>query len=401
MTARDQTDPTPTGVFSAFLHLGLTSFGGPIAHLAYFRREFVERRQWVTEHQYAELVALCQLLPGPTSSQVGFSIGLLRAGFPGAMAAFIAFTLPSALLMLALAALLPALPQDPGDAIIHGLKLVAVAVVAHGVLGMARQLCPDWPRQVLATVCAGIMIVWSTTWTPVVVVALGALVGLFSLASARHTHPAGLTSRYGTSLGWVLLCCFGLLLLAAPFLTQGNVTAQAASAFYRAGALVFGGGHVVLPLLKESLVDTGLVDSGTFLAGYGAAQAVPGPMFTLATYLGATLPGGSGGGYGALVATVMIFLPGLLLVSAVLPMWRLIGDHPAASRAMTGINAAVVGLLAAAFYNPVLTSGIGSLVDAAIAAGGLLMLFKWRFSTVWVVLWCVAASTATSQLFTP
>jgi chromate transporter len=388
---------TAVAVFRAFLKLGLTSFGGPIAHLGYFRREFVERSHWVTEHQYAELVALCQLLPGPTSSQLGFSLGLLRAGFPGALAAFMAFTLPSALLMLAFATLLPMLSGALGESVLHGLKLVAVAVVAHGVIGMARQLCPDAPRRIIAILATILVLAASTSWMPLLVVALGAAAAFLFPAGVQGPAHIRLRPGYGMWLGGGLLVVFFTLLVVLGFLArQDDVALRAAAAFYRAGALVFGGGHVVLPLLKESLVDTGMIPAGTFLSGYGAAQAVPGPMFTLAAYLGASLPGNSGGVPGAAVAVAMIFLPGLLLISGVLPLWHLIGDKPYAARAIAGINAAVVGLLAAALYNPVWTSSVSSLPDAAIAFLGLLLLLKWRFSALGVVLWCVGASLLAS-----
>ena len=383
-----------TEVFLCFLKLGLTSFGGPIAHLAYFRREFVERRHWLDDHQYAQLLALCQFLPGPASSQLGFSIGLLRAGFPGALAAFVAFTLPSALLMLAFAFYLPALTGPLGQAAIHGLKLVAVAVVAHGLIGMSKQLCPDWPRRIIALLTAILILMWSIVWLQLLVVVLGGVLGL-SLCRNADTLPAmHLPLRYGTRLGWILLGVFAILLSGLPLIAQsGQTIPSMMAAFYRAGALVFGGGHVVLPLLKESVVDTGWISSSDFLAGYGAAQAMPGPMFSLAAYLGAVLPGNQGGMSGAAMALLMIFLPGLLLISGVLPLWRSISSRPHAAHAIAGINAVVVGLLAAAFYNPVWSSGITNVADIGIALIGLL-LSVWRLSALWTVLWCVSAKLA-------
>lgn len=388
---------SPWRVFTVFFKLGLTSFGGPIAHLGYFRREFVERRRWLSESQYAQLLALCQFLPGPASSQMGFSLGLLRAGFAGAFAAFAAFTLPSAILMFAFAAWLPALTGAIGMGVVHGLKLVAVAVVAHAVIAMARQLCPDSPRRAIAVLAAGVMLVWNIAWAQLLVIVMGALAGLRFCKQTQALHGAQLPLRYGARLGWTLLAVFFALLLALPLVTRSDHPLLAAmSAFYRAGALVFGGGHVVLPLLQESVVDSGLIAADDFLAGYGAAQAMPGPMFTLATYLGAVLPGGNGGVLGATLASVMIFLPGFLLVAGVLPLWRALGARSYAARAIAGINAAVVGLLAAAFYNPVWISGIDGTGDIAIALSGLLLLL-WRVSALWVVLGCTGTSVVLAQ----
>jgi len=288
---------TAAEVFTAFLALGLTSFGGPVAHIGYFRRELVERRKWVDETEFARVLALCQFLPGPASSQLGFSLGLLRAGWPGAFAAFTAFTLPSALLLFAFAKLVPHLSGDLGQAAIHGLKLVAVAIVAQGVLGMARALCPDAPRATIAAVAAASILAAAHAWMQVLVVALGAIAGL---VACRGVQPpaadAMLRLRYGVRLGGALLVAFALLLLGLPLAARalGGLFAVA-EAFYRAGALVFGGGHVVLPLLRESVVAPGWIPESDFLAGYGAAQAVPGPLFTLSAYLGARLPRAQGG----------------------------------------------------------------------------------------------------------
>lgn len=386
-------------VFTTFLKLGLTSFGGPIAHLGYFRRELVERRQWVGESQYAQLLALCQFLPGPASSQLGFSLGLLRAGWGGAIAAFTAFTLPSALLLFAFAALLPHMAGAAGDAAIHGLKLVALAVVAQGVLGMARQLCPDVPRATIATLAAVAILLSSTAWVQLLAVALGGVAGLAFCRGVQPVAESGLRLGYGPSLGWALLTVFALLLIGLPLVAQGRDGLVAvADAFYRAGALVFGGGHVVLPLLEEAVVEPGWISQGEFLAGYGAAQAVPGPMFTLAAYLGARLPGGDGGALGATVALVAIFLPGFLLVAGVLPLWRALAGRPGAARAIAGVNAAVVGLLGAALYDPVWTSAVRGPADVAIALVGFTLLVAWRVSPLVVVAWCIVASVTGSML---
>lgn len=394
-----RTQPVPTGsaseVFSAFLKLGLTSFGGPIAHLGYFRREFVEQRNWVSDSQYAQLLALCQFLPGPASSQLGFSLGLLRAGWAGALAAFIAFTLPSALLLFAFAALLPQLSGTAGSAAIHGLKLVALAVVAQGVLGMTRQLCPDVPRMTIAALAAVVLLVSGQAWMQLVVVALGAVAGFTLRHDVQPVSGGGLGLRYGPALGWGLVAVFLVLLFGLPLAARGGDGLIAVTdAFYRAGALVFGGGHVVLPLLEETVVKPGWISPDEFLAGYGAAQAVPGPMFTLAAYLGARLPGAEGGIIGAGIALAAIFLPGFLLVAGVLPIWRAIAGRPRAARAVAGINAAVVGLLGAALYDPVWTSAVRGPADLAIALVGFTLLVAWRASALLVVVWCVVASVA-------
>ena len=386
-------------VFSSFLRLGLTSFGGPIAHLAYFRREFVERRKWLGDAEFAQLLALCQFLPGPASSQLGFSLGLLRAGWLGALAAFLAFTLPSAALLFAFAALLPYVSGGAGNAVIHGLKLVAVAVVAQGVLGMARQLCPDAVRGSIAGASAASILVAGSAWMQLVVVVLGALAGLALCRGMEPIPGGGVHPPYGARLGWTLLGVFVLLLVGLPVVareTEGLVAVV--EAFYRAGALVFGGGHVVLPLLRETVVAPGWISQDEFLAGYGAAQAVPGPMFTLAAYLGARLPGADGGIAGATAALLAIFLPGFLLVAGSLPLWRSIASRPVAARAVAGVNAAVVGLLGAALYDPVWTSAVQGPVDVAIAIVAFTLLVAWRAFALLVVFWCVTAALAASLI---
>lgn len=394
---------TPTGsvveVFAAFLKLGLTSFGGPIAHLGYLRREFVEHRAWVGESQFAQLLALCQFLPGPASSQLGFSIGLLRAGWAGAVAAFLAFTLPSALLLFVFAALLPGLTGTIGNAAIHGLKIIALAVVSQGVLGMSKQLCPDRQRATIAVLAAGTILVAGHAWVQLAVVAAGGAAGIAVCRGAQPPADTGLHLGYGAGLGWTLLAAFAVLLLGLPLAAHTSSLLAVAEAFYRAGALVFGGGHVVLPLLEQTVVKPGWISPNEFLAGYGAAQAMPGPMFTLAAYLGARLPGADGGLVGASVALCAIFLPGFLLVAGVLPLWRAIAGRASAGRAIAGVNAAVVGLLGAALYNPVWTSAVRGPVDVAIALVGFVLLVVWRMSPLLVVIWCVAASIAGAVLF--
>jgi chromate transporter len=382
-------------VFLTFLKLGLTSFGGPIAHLGYFHRELVERRRWVDEDRYAQLMALCQFLPGPASSQMGFALGLIRAGWRGAVAAFVAFTLPSALLLFAFAQLLPALSDPYGQAAIHGLKLVAVAVVAQGVLGMAQRLTPDAPRALIAAAAGGIVAVSGSAAAQILVVAMGAVLGLVFCRHVAAMSGPSFALRYGLRTAAVFLIVFALLLAAAfwPQSAASPLTA-AAAAFYRAGALVFGGGHVVLPLLQESVVAPGWVSANDFLAGYGAAQAVPGPMFSLAAFLGARLNGAQGGMLGASVSTLAIFLPGFLLIAGALPLWRSLQNRASAASALAGINAAVVGLLAAALYHPVWTGAVITPVDFAIALIGFALLVATRVSVLAVLAWCILASLA-------
>jgi chromate transporter len=353
----------------------------------------VEKRRWVSDAQFAQLLALCQFLPGPASSQLGFSLGLLRAGWGGAMAAFLAFTLPSAALLYAFAALLPHISGGAGEAALHGLKLVAVAVVAQGVLGMARQLCPDAVRASIAGSSAALILASGQAWMQILVVALGAAAGLAFCRKVQPMTGEALRPGYGVALGWTLLAVFALLLFGLPLAAQGREGLVAVvEAFYRAGALVFGGGHVVLPLLRETVVAPGWISADDFLAGYGAAQAVPGPMFTLAAYLGARLPGAEGGLLRASVALAAIFLPGFLLVAGFLPLWRAIAGRPVAARAVAGVNAAVVGLLGAALYDPVWTSAVRGPLDVAIAVIGFVLLAAWRASALIVVAWCMAAA---------
>jgi len=380
-------------VFTAFLKLGLTSFGGPIAHLGYFRNEFVEKRQWVNDGQFAQLLALCQFLPGPASSQLGFSLGLLRGGWLGALAAFVAFTLPSALLLFLFALVAPQLSGPVGSAVIHGLKLVALVVVAHGLLGMAGKLCTDMTRRGIAVFSAVSIIIIGGVWLQIAIILVGAFLGLLLLHDESDLPESALPVRYGRKTGWSLLAVFILLLAGLPLFAHGsNALLAVFEAFYRAGALVFGGGHVVLPFLEQALVGPGWLARGDFMAGYGAAQAVPGPMFSLSAYLGAHLPGSNGGLLGAGVALAAIFLPGFLLVSSALPLWHTLSAHPASARSIAGINASVVGILAAALYDPIWVSAVHGVSDIVIAMVGFVFLFVWRISALFVVLWCVVAS---------
>lgn len=387
-------------VFRAFLKLGLTSFGGPVAHLGYLREEFVRRRGWLDEARFAQLLAVCQFLPGPASSQMGFAIGLFRGGWRGALAAFAAFTLPSALLMLGFAALAPVLGHAVGAAVVHGLKLVAVAVVAHALLGMVRQLTPDLPRALIAIGAAVLILLAQVAWMQLGAIALGAALGLRLCRQVSMPASAAFPVRYGIRSGGVFFALFLAGLGAALWLPSSNPSPLAGlvAAFYQAGALVFGGGHVVLPLLQHTVVDSGRVDPDAFLAGYGAAQALPGPMFSLAAFLGAEVSTGFPAIVGGLVALLAVFLPGFLLLLAALPAWARLARHRLAASAMAGTNAAVVGLLAAAFVDPVWTGGVRAPVDAVIAGTGFVLLAFARVPALWVVLWCVGAAVAWPML---
>lgn len=383
---------TVTEVFLAFLKLGLTSFGGPIAHLGYFRDELITRRRWLDERGYADLVALCQFLPGPASSQVGFSLGVLRGGgLLGGLAAWTAFTLPSALLLLAFAYGASAFTGPVAEGVIHGLKLVAVAVVAQAVWGMARSLAPDRQRAGIAVAALFLVVFVAGSFGQLAAIALGAVAGLMLCRAAPQTLEGHLTFPVSRRAGAVALIAF-VLLLVVPQLLATGLQSQALAlfdAFFRSGALVFGGGHVVLPLLQAEVVDPGWVSPGTFLAGYGAAQAVPGPLFTFAAYLGAVVDPSPHGVVGAAIALVAIFLPGVLLVYGTLPYWDAFRSRSMAQAAMRGTNAAVVGILGSALYNPVWTSAIANPRDFAVAVLAFVLLTVGR-----VPPWIVVALTA-------
>lgn len=388
-----------TEVFSVFLRLGLTSFGGPIAHLGYFHHEFVQRRRWLDDAHFAQLLMVCQFIPGPASSQMGFAIGLFRGGWRGALAAFVAFTLPSALLMLGLAVATSRLDQGIYPVVVHGLKLVAVSVVAHGLLGMARQLVPDMRHALITCVAAAVTVLTGNAWGALIAVGLGGLLGLWLCRRAKAPVAAVFPVPYSVRGGAISLALF-LGGLAASFMLPSSAVPTApgvAGAFYQAGTLVFGGGHVVLPLLQHAVVDSGWLSADTFLAGYGAAQAMPGPMFSLAAFLGAETPLGLPAVAGAGIALLAIFLPGFLLLLSVLPIWNQLVRRQWAARAVAGAGAAVVGLLAAAFHDPVWTDGVRTPFDLAIAAVGFGLLAVARISAVWVVLWCVVAALAVQQ----
>ncbi len=386
---------SPLEVLAAFLKLGLASFGGPIAHLGYFRREFVVRRAWLDERAFAELVALAQFLPGPASSQTGFAIGLTRAGYLGGLAAWAGFTLPSAAVMTAFAYGAGALHGPAGDGLLHGLKLTAVAIVAQAVLGMARSLCPDRPRATIAVLALILAAFAPAAWAQIVVILLGAIAGLLVVRQGAELTIAGAETRISRRMGAVFLGLYSAL-LALSLVPMRAGAAALAAAFYRSGALVFGGGHVVLPLLHGAIVDPGWVSDTAFLAGYGAAQAVPGPLFTFSAYLGAIAAVRPGGIAGAALALVAIFAPGLLLMMAALVFWRDLRALSFARAAMAGVNAAVVGLLASALYSPVWTSAVRAPTDFAIAAAGFVALAVWRAPPLLVVTAVAAAAVALS-----
>lgn len=386
---------SPAEVFTAFLKLGLTSFGGPIAHLGYYHKELVERRKWVSESQFSQLLAICQFLPGPASSQLGFSLGLARAGWLGALAAFIAFTLPSALLLIGFASVLPALSGPVGEATIHGLKIVAFGVVADAVVGMFKKLCPDIQRATIAVLSAAVLLLVANTWIQLLVVICGAVAGVYGCKGGTTQIATQIPIHYSRKLGGILLFVFFGLLVGLPLFATPNASLiSMADAFYRAGALVFGGGHVVLPLLEDSVVSSGWISSETFLAGYGASQAIPGPIFAFSAYLGSFIPTGYNEFIGATVALLFMFIPGFLLVGGVLPFWRAISHNSSVINAVAGVNAAVVGLLAAALYDPIFTSAIENVADLAIGMVAFAMLAVWRLSAIAVVIWSVSASIA-------
>lgn len=369
-------------VFLVFLRLGLTSFGGPIAHLGYFREMFVVRRGWLDERAYADLVALCQFLPGPASSQVGIAIGLLRAGYRGALAAWSGFTLPSAIAMALFAAGLTAFGDPAGSAWLGGLKAAAVAVVAQAVLGMSRTLAPDFARAAVAAAAAALALAVPTTLGQIAAILLGALAGLALRGGTAEAAGGALNIRVGRRTGAVALALFAALLIGLPVLAShtDSLPLDLADAFYRAGSLVFGGGHVVLPLLQAEIVPRGWMTADEFLAGYGAAQAVPGPLFTFSAYLGTLIAGW----VGLAVCLLAIFAPSFLLVIGVLPFWQSLRSAPTAQAALRGVNAAVVGLLLAALYNPVWMSGVTSVPTFVIAAGAFLLLVPFKVSP-WLV----------------
>jgi chromate transporter len=395
-SADDPRKGTIGEVFAAFLKLGLTSFGGPVAHLGYFRIEFVERRGWLDEAAYADLVALCQFLPGPASSQVGMAIGLLRAGYLGVLAAWAGFTLPSAVALVLFAWGTTAFGSALGSGWLHGLKVAAVAVVAAAVLAMARSLAPDRERATFAVVAAVIVLAASSAWGQIGAIALGGVAGLALLRTGAMARAAPLHIAASRKVGAAALALFAALLIGLPLVAANSSDhgLKLFDAFYRAGSLVFGGGHVVLPLLSAAVVPPGWVSNDTFLAGYGAAQAVPGPLFTFAAYLGAVMAPAPNGVAGAALCLVAIFLPSFFLVTGTLPFWEVLRSKPAAQAVLKGVNAAVVGVLLAALYQPVWTSAILNARDFAVAIVAFLLLFLWRLPPWLVVVLCAIAGAA-------
>ncbi|HXW20934.1 MAG TPA: chromate efflux transporter [Roseiarcus sp.] len=373
-------------VFAAFLRLGLTSFGGPIAHLGYFREEFVGRRRWLDERAYVDLVALCQFLPGPASSQVALAIGLDRARLLGAFVAWAGFTLPSAIAMTLFAYGASAAGASLGAGWLHGVKAVAVAVVALATLNMARTLAPDRARATLAVVAAAIALAAPPEWGQIAAMALGAVTGLALPRDADSFGEASTPLRVDRRLGAFALVLFFVLLVALPLAARASQSHAIAliDAFYRVGALVFGGGHVVLPLLQAAVTPPGWIGNDLFLAGYGAAQAVPGPLFSFAAYLGAAMTPPPNGVVGAALCLVAIYLPSFLLIVGVMPFWSRLRAAPGARAALRGVNASVVGLLIAALYRPVWTAGVVNAGDFCIAVAAFLLLFSWR-APPWLV----------------
>ncbi|QAR32731.1 chromate efflux transporter [Geovibrio thiophilus] len=379
------------GVFTVFLRLGLTSFGGPVAHLGYFRDEFVVRRKWMNEQEYADLVALCQFLPGPASSQVGFAVGLKRAGKAGGLAAWLGFTIPSALIMIAFAYGVASFSGALDSGWLKGLKVAAVAVVAHAVWGMAVKLCPDRLRAVIAVISACAVLAFSSGIMQIGVIIAGGGAGYFLIV--RQQGEAVAQKRFSVRSGAFYLILFLAFLILLPFAAAYTDlhAVRLADSFYRAGSLVFGGGHVVLPLIQAEVTAGGWLGRDEFMAGYGAVQAVPGPLFTFAAYLGAASHAAPNGFAGGMIALVFIFLPSMLLVMGVLPFWEKLRSLPAAQSVLAGTNAAVVGLLLAAFYDPVFTEGIKGRAEVitALCAFGLLQFMK---TPSWVVVVLSAAA---------
>lgn len=379
-------------MFLIFLRLGLTSFGGPIAHLGYFRQEFVTRRRWLSERSYAELVALCQFLPGPASSQVGIALGLSQAGYRGAAAAWAGFTLPSAIALILFALGLAhyggALPHGA----LHGLKVVAVAVVAQAVWGMARNLCRGVLRVALMLIAACVVLLQPSAWAQVGVMVAAGVAGLLLFKPESSAEPDALPIAISRRTGALWLMLFLLLLVALPLLAAWalNPTLALVDAFYRTGALVFGGGHVVLPLLQAEVVPSQWVSNDVFLAGYGATQAVPGPLFTFAAFLGASMTHAPSGWPGGVIALLAIFAPSFLLIFGALPFWANLRKSPRTQAALAGVNAAVVGLLLAALYQPVWTSAVFTGYDAALALVALIALMVWKLPPWLVVIGCGA-----------
>ena len=388
------------GVFLAFLKLGCTSFGGPIAHLGYLRHEFVERRKWLDDEAYVDLVALCQFTPGPASSKIGIALGASRAGVIGGIAAWLGFTLPSALVMIAFGYGLQLVHGATEAGWLHGLKIAAVAVVTQAVWSMGRQLCPDRTRASFAILAALLVLMWSSALAQIGAIALGAIAGWRLLPGVATPSSGHLHFRVSRRAGWAAWILFFGLLAVLPVLarTTGQHAVQLFDSFYRAGSLVFGGGHVVLPMLRAEVVPPGWLTDGEFLAGYGVAQAVPGPLFTFAAYLGAVAKGQPSGWIGGLLTLAAIFLPAFLLTFGALPFWNVLRVKPSIRSMMNGINAAVVGILLAALYDPIFTSAVRTPADFGLGLAAFGLLVFWKSPPLWVVLFSALGSEALSLL---
>jgi len=381
-------------VFVSALKLGLTSFGGPVAHLGYFHDEYVRRRRWLVEESYAELVALCQLLPGPASSQFGIAVGTMRAGIPGGIVSWLGFTLPSALIMTCFALFMKGAGIDPDAGWLHGLKIVAVAIVAQAVIAMGQKLAPERVRATMALAAAALALLWRPAASQVAIITAAGIAGIFLFRDKVKGNGPGLKSGVGLRTGAICLAVFFVFLILFPLVRHatGNRWIAVADSFYRSGSLVFGGGHVILPLLEREVVPPAWVSAGEFLAGYGAAQALPGPLFTFTAYLGAMM----GGAGGAALAIGVIFLPAYLLIIGALPFWGRLRGMPRVQGAVAGINAGVVGILVAALYLPLWTSSIKAPADFALAAILFGMLVFWKLPP-----WCaVIAGAAGGMLLT-
>ena len=382
-TPRDQ---SPWTVFWIFLRLGLTSFGGPVAHLGFFREEFVTRRQWLSDRSYADLVALCQFLPGPASSQVGIALGFSRAGYSGALAAWAGFTLPSAIVLILFAIRISSVGSSFSAGALQGLKIVAVAVVAQAVWGMARSLCTEAKRITIMVLATCAVLLMPSVWSQVSVILAAGLAGLALFKPTPLASHEPLPIQLSKRAGAFWLALFFIVLIALPITSEAlpNQALAIVDAFYRTGSLVFGGGHVVLPLLQTEVVPTGWVDEQVFLAGYGATQAMPGPLFTFAAFLGASMTSAPSGWIGGMIALIAIFIPSFLLVVGALPFWEQLRQNLRTQAALMGINAAVVGLLLAALYQPVWTSAILSAQDFGLALVAFVALMFWKLPP-WLV----------------
>ncbi|MBN6884880.1 chromate transporter [Cytobacillus horneckiae] len=382
-------------IFIVSSKLGLTSFGGPIAHLGYFHNEYIRKRKWMDERSYADLVALCQFLPGPASSQVGIGIGVMRAGVAGGIVSFLGFTLPSVITLILFALLIQGF--DIGNAgWIHGLKIVAVAVVAHAIIGMANNLTPDLPRKAIALFALVLTLLWQAAFSQIGVILLSAFIGYLLFKETKEEPHTRVDFPISRRFATVCLGLFFGLLVLLPIMREITSWQWIAmfDSFYRSGSLVFGGGHVVLPLLEREFIPTGWLTEEAFLAGYGATQAVPGPLFTFAAYLGTVINGWTGG----LLATTAIFLPAFLLILGTLPFWNILRSHPKVKGALMGVNAAVVGILISAFYHPIWTSSIKEPVDFAFAAILFSMLVYWKLPPWIIVITGAVGGTLLSYL---